>query len=84
VEAYYANTIDVTMLRREQERIGVDLRAIESRQAVLDASLDDWQEVMDLKKEPAARSTHARIPLPSLRPGLPAVGSAKDREPRAG
>ena len=48
MEAYYANAIDVTMLRREQERIGADLRAIESRQAVLDASLEDWQEVIDL------------------------------------
>ena len=36
------------MLRREQERIGAELRAIESREATLDASLDDWQEVMDL------------------------------------
>ena len=36
------------MLRREQERIGAELRATESRQAVLDASLDDWREVMDL------------------------------------
>jgi hypothetical protein len=44
MEAYYANVIDVTMLRREQERIGAGLRAIESRQAIL----DDWQEVMDL------------------------------------
>ena len=42
--AYYANAIDVTMLRREQERIGAELRTIESRQAVLNASLDDWQE----------------------------------------
>jgi site-specific DNA recombinase len=48
MEAYYANAIDVMMLRREQERIGAELRAIESRQAVLDTSLDDWQEVMDL------------------------------------
>jgi hypothetical protein len=48
MEAYYANAIDVQMLRHEQERIGAELRAIESRQAVLDASLDDWQEVMDL------------------------------------
>jgi hypothetical protein len=48
MDAYYANAIDVTVLRREQERIGAELRAIESRQAVLDASLDDWQEVMDL------------------------------------
>ena len=48
MEAYYANAIDVTMLRREQERIGAELRAIESRQAILDASLDDWQEVMNL------------------------------------
>jgi site-specific DNA recombinase len=48
MEAYYANAIDVTMLRREQERIGAELRTVESRQAVLEASLDDWQEVMDL------------------------------------
>ena len=48
MEAYYANAIDVTMLRREQDRIGAELRTVESRQAVLEASLDDWQEVMDL------------------------------------
>ena len=48
MEAYYANAIDVAMLRREQGRIGAELRAIESRQGVLDAGLDDWQEVMDL------------------------------------
>ena len=36
------------MLRREQERIGAELRATESRQGVLDASLDDWQDVMEL------------------------------------
>jgi exonuclease VII small subunit len=36
------------MLRREQDRIGAELRIIESRQVALDASLDDWQEVMDL------------------------------------
>ena len=41
MEAYYANAIDVAILRREQERIGAELRAIESRQIVLDASLDD-------------------------------------------
>ena len=48
MEAYYATAIDVTMLRREQERIGAELRSIESRQGILDGSLDDWQEVMDL------------------------------------
>ncbi len=48
MEAYYANAIDVQMLRREQERIGAEVRSIESRQGVLDASLEDWQEVMDL------------------------------------
>ena len=47
MEAYYATAIDVT-LRREQERIGAELRTIESRQGVLDGSLDDWQEVMGL------------------------------------
>ena len=44
MEAYYANALDVTMLRGEQARIGTELRAIEARQAVI----DDWQEVMDL------------------------------------
>ena len=48
MEAYYANAIDVTMLRREQDRIGAEQRTVESRQAVLDASLEDWQEVMGL------------------------------------
>lgn len=48
MEAYYANAIDVTMLRREQERIGAQLRTIESRQVSLDGNLGDWQEVMNL------------------------------------
>jgi hypothetical protein len=47
MEAYYANAIDITMLRSEQGRIGTDLRTNEARQAVLDTSLDDWQGVMN-------------------------------------
>ncbi len=48
MEAYYATAIDVAMLRRERERIGAELRTIEPRQATLDGSLEDGQEVMDL------------------------------------
>jgi site-specific DNA recombinase len=48
MEAYYANAIDVAMLRAEQERIGAELRTIEARQAALDDALEDWQEVMDI------------------------------------
>jgi site-specific DNA recombinase len=48
MDAYYANAIDVAMLRHEQERIGAELRAVEARQATLEATLDDWQEVMDI------------------------------------
>jgi hypothetical protein len=59
MEAYYAKAIDVTMLRHEQERIGVELRTIESRQGVLDASLDDWQEVMDLALRTSRRCASA-------------------------
>jgi hypothetical protein len=59
MEAYYANAIDVQMLRHEQERIGAELRAIESRQAVLDASLEEWQEVMDLALEFSTRCATA-------------------------
>ena len=36
------------MLRRKQERIGTELRAVESRRAVIEASLDDLQGVMNL------------------------------------
>ena len=59
MEAYYANAIDVTMLRHEQERIGAEIRAIESRQATLDANLDDWQEVMNLAIRFSARCATA-------------------------
>ena len=48
MEAYYANAIDVTILRWEQERIGAELRAVESRQAVIESNFDDWEEVMNL------------------------------------
>jgi hypothetical protein len=48
MEAYYANAIDITMLRHEQERIGAELRTIESRMSTLNATLDEWQEVMDI------------------------------------
>jgi DNA-binding NarL/FixJ family response regulator len=36
------------MLRREQNRVGAELRTIECGQVALDASLDDWQQVMEL------------------------------------
>jgi DNA invertase Pin-like site-specific DNA recombinase len=48
MEAYYANAIDITMLRHEQERISAELRTIESRMSTLNATLDEWQEVMDI------------------------------------
>ena len=35
------------MRLREQGRIGVELRTIESRQGVLDGSLEDWQDLGD-------------------------------------
>ncbi|MGC8471486.1 MAG: hypothetical protein ACP5PM_04245 [Acidimicrobiales bacterium] len=59
MEAYYATAIDVTMLRREQERIGAELRTIESRQATLDGSLEDGQEVTDLALRFSARCATA-------------------------
>ena len=46
LDAYYANAIDVTMLRAEQDRLGADLRTIDDRLAKLDASLEDWQDVI--------------------------------------
>ena len=53
MEAYYANAIDVTMLRREQDRIGAEIRAIESRQGVLDeVHVRDSHVVEAAYKEP--------------------------------
>lgn len=46
LDAYYANAIDVAMLRGEQDRLGADLRTIDERLATLDANLEDWQDVI--------------------------------------
>jgi site-specific DNA recombinase len=47
MEAYYAGAIDVAILRQEQDRITTELRGIASHQSALDATLDDWQCVMN-------------------------------------
>lgn len=47
MEAYYAGAIDVAMLRQEQDRISTEVRAIASHQSALDATLDDWQRVIN-------------------------------------
>ena len=49
----------VTVPRREQERIGAELRTIESRQATLDANLEECREVMDLALRFSTRCTTA-------------------------
>ena len=46
LDAYYANAIDVATLRTEQERIAGGMGTIDARLATLDASLEDWQELI--------------------------------------
>ncbi|HVA61787.1 MAG TPA: recombinase family protein [Mycobacteriales bacterium] len=48
LDAYYANAIDLTVLKREQERVGADIDRIQAQLADLDASLTAWQEILDL------------------------------------
>ena len=46
LDAYYANAIDIATLRTEQERIAGGMGTIDARLATLDASLEDWQELI--------------------------------------
>ncbi len=48
LDAYYANAIEVATLRTEQDRIGREARRIEERLATVDASLEEWQEVLSV------------------------------------
>lgn len=42
LDAYYANAIDVTMLKAEQDRIGREVRAVEDRLAVRDGTIVEY------------------------------------------
>ena len=44
---YYAETIDISVLRIEQDRIGRKLAQIVYRQEAVDSDLADWQGVME-------------------------------------
>jgi site-specific DNA recombinase len=59
MEAYYANAIDITVLRHEQDRIGAELQTIEARRTALDATMEDWQEVMNTALRFAATCAQA-------------------------
>ncbi len=48
LDAYYAGAVDVVTLRREQERINGQARTLQERLAQVDASLDEWQAVLDI------------------------------------
>ncbi|HUY85965.1 MAG TPA: recombinase zinc beta ribbon domain-containing protein [Acidimicrobiales bacterium] len=47
MSAYYAEAIDIAVLRIEQDRIGRELSQIISRQESVDSNLADWRHVMD-------------------------------------
>src|ERR1700680_436862 len=46
LDAYYAGAVDVVTLRTEQERISREARRLQERLASVDASLEEWQEVL--------------------------------------
>jgi hypothetical protein len=47
LDAYYAGAIDVAVLRTEQQRIGGELRTAEQRLTKIDATLEQWREVLE-------------------------------------
>jgi hypothetical protein len=47
LDAYYAGAIDLAVLRAEQQRIGGELRTAEQRLASVDATLEQWREVLE-------------------------------------
>jgi site-specific DNA recombinase len=46
LEAYYANAIDIRLLKEEQDRLGGELRRVDDRLAAVDGHLAEWQEVL--------------------------------------
>jgi site-specific DNA recombinase len=48
LDAYYAGAVDVVTLRTEQERISREARRLQERLASVDASLEEWQEVLGM------------------------------------
>jgi site-specific DNA recombinase len=55
LDAYYGGAIDVPTLKAEQARIGADIEATKDRLADLDASLGEWQEILELAATFAVR-----------------------------
>ena len=55
LDAYYGGAIDVPTLKAEQARIGADIKATKDRLADLDASLGEWQEILELAATFAVR-----------------------------
>ena len=47
LEAYYANAIELPLLRSEQERINGECREAEHRLRASDATLAEWKEVLE-------------------------------------
>jgi site-specific DNA recombinase len=47
LDAYYAGAIDLAVLRVEQQRIGSELRTAEQRLAAVDATLEQWREILE-------------------------------------
>ena len=59
LDAYYGGAIDVPTLRSEQERISREARHFEQRMAAIDATLAEWQEILEIAFRFAANCTGA-------------------------
>jgi hypothetical protein len=48
LDAYYAGAVDVVMLREEQNRLRREIADVESRLRDVDATLAQWQDILDI------------------------------------
>jgi site-specific DNA recombinase len=47
LDAYYAGAIDLAVLHAEQQRIGGELRTAKQRLATVDATLEQWRQILE-------------------------------------
>jgi 4-hydroxy-2,2'-bipyrrole-5-carbaldehyde O-methyltransferase len=59
LDAYYAGAIDPAVLRAEQHRIGDELRTAEQRLTTVDATVEQWREVLETAMRFAANCGQA-------------------------
>lgn len=59
MQAYYANAIDITMLKAEQDRIAAEVSSAQNRLDAVGDQLDEWGEILELAMKLASSCDRA-------------------------